>query len=295
MAILLLILKIIGMTLLIILGLVVFLVLMLLFYPVGYRVQGSWEDELKVKFTVGWLFRLVYARVIYEKGETGVILRIFGIPFMRILKPEERKKHRKPKQTKKTVTPEKKVLIEEPSIEYNMHERQETFQKDETESDVEPKEHFSDKLRRIRTKILNIPKQVRSILTTIKTWKDKAGSIKELVFAEGNKKALSVVWAELMELLRHYRPRKIRANLTYCMGDPAKTGQVLAGLSVLLFLYSYQVSIVPDFESESFYVKGTWDVKGRIRLFVLLKAAIHIYREKEVRRFIGQLREREDI
>lgn len=78
------ILKIIGILLLVVLGIVLALLLAVFFVPVRYRIQVDKEAEgtAKVRAGVGWLLRILYVSVRYEE-ELHYCVRIFGIPIIR--------------------------------------------------------------------------------------------------------------------------------------------------------------------------------------------------------------------
>ena len=101
MAILLTILKVIGIILLVILGIVLLLICLVLFVPVRYRIRGRFDDEEKRgTATVSWLLHAISVTAGYGAGE-GVVkdLRVFGIP---VLKLKEKLSGRKKKQNKKS-------------------------------------------------------------------------------------------------------------------------------------------------------------------------------------------------
>lgn len=76
-AVILWILKIIGVLLLVILGLVLAFLLVVLLVPIRYRAEGSWYGELKASASVSWLLHIISLRAVYgERRE--IILRIFG-------------------------------------------------------------------------------------------------------------------------------------------------------------------------------------------------------------------------
>ena len=105
---------------------------------------------------------------------------------------------------------------------------------------------------------------------------------------EQNRSAVRFALGAVIGLLKKYGPKHMKADVAYGMEDPAATGQVLAVLSVLPFLYYDKVSIMPDFEAERFYIEGSWDIRGRIQVIHLLKAAIQIWRNPDVKHFIKQ-------
>lgn len=76
-AVILWILKIIGVLLLVILGLVLAFLLVVLLVPIRYRAEGSWYGELKASASVSWLLHIISLRAVYgERRE--IILCIFG-------------------------------------------------------------------------------------------------------------------------------------------------------------------------------------------------------------------------
>ena len=79
MAVLLLILKIIGIILLILLGLILLILAVVLFVPVRYQVSGSIGEKTTVRIAVTWLLHAVSWRAAYEEEGFSSQLRIFGI------------------------------------------------------------------------------------------------------------------------------------------------------------------------------------------------------------------------
>ena len=104
-----------------------------------------------------------------------------------------------------------------------------------------------------------------------------------------NQYAVRRLWEELLYLLKHFGFRKIHTELMFALADPALTGQVLGILCMMPFLYQYDFHIFPDFESESYYIRGSYDVKGRIQIIFLLVTAIRLLADKEIRSFLKKL------
>lgn len=109
---------------------------------------------------------------------------------------------------------------------------------------------------------------------------------------EQHREVLPLIFTELKYLLTHFKFRRIRTDLTFSMGDPALTGQVLGGLCVLPFLYRYQVQVYPDFEAENTYVTGTFDIKGRARGLHIAVSAVRLLGKKEFRIWLKWLMHR---
>ncbi len=75
-----LILKIIGITLLAILGLLILLLLMGLLVPVRYEIDARKQEDIRLRAKVSWLLHMFSVPVVYEKGELHVRIKILGIP-----------------------------------------------------------------------------------------------------------------------------------------------------------------------------------------------------------------------
>ena len=126
-------------------------------------------------------------------------------------------------------------------------------------------------------------------MSVLKQLPEKIEDIKKLLTDETNKKSVSLVWKELKYLLHHSGFRKIKTDLTFSMGDPAVTGQTLGVLCMFPMLYRYEINIFPDFEAEHIYIKGTYLIKGHIRLLHFLLSGIRLWKEKDFRRFVKQI------
>ncbi len=109
---------------------------------------------------------------------------------------------------------------------------------------------------------------------------------------ETNRYAVGRVWAELLKIIRSYRPRKLRADLSFSLADPALTGQAVGLVSMLPWIYRYPCSIVPDFTSEQLYLEGEIFAQGKIRVSVFALATLRLLRDKKfmqvVRRLLGR-------
>lgn len=321
MAVLLSILKILGIILLCILGLLVLLILLLLFAPVSYRIRGETrQGETTLKVRGAWCLIALRFSFLMEQGKQLAVLRVFGIKAWkypaeekakkRVKKKKAKKKPKKKSEEKSHKEPEKDLeqksqkLEEqtEPSIEKktDVTEPEEknlpvAVQEEQTEKQYEQKQHKKTHKKKFASVFGKISKTIRSIVEKIKAIPQKlkniGGKIKkvnEWIQDEQNRRAVRFALSEVIGLLKKYGPKHMKADVTYGMEDPSATGQVLAVLSVLPFLYYDKVSIMPDFEAEGFYIEGSWDIKGRIQVIHLLKAAIRIWRNPDVKHFIKQ-------
>ncbi len=97
----------------------------------------------------------------------------------------------------------------------------------------------------------------------------------------GNRQAIAHLWQEILFLLRHYKPKKIKADLAFSLADPALTGYALGILSMNSFVYKYPCQISPDFTAEDIYVEGEIFAKGKITVLVFLISLLRLWRDKE--------------
>lgn len=310
MAVILLILKIIGIILLLLLGIILLALALVLFVPVRYRISGKVDEDVSVRIAVTWLLHLVSFRSVYEEGELTSVLRILGI------RRKDRKASSEPEDESDDEQTDEDEAMDEagsPGEAQHMpkklpeHPKETEPQHTETgsasaaqESPGHPRESG---IARTRARIRGIFQSIRGVFQSIRAkleaLKGAASRIKEtlcnikgFLSDENNKIVFPAIWTEVKYLLCHFKFRRIKTDLTFSLGDPALTGQALGALSVLPFLYQYEIQIAPDFVSEEAYVKGSFDIKGYARGIHVLKSVIRLIRKKEFRIWLKKLLDR---
>ncbi|MBU9726642.1 DUF2953 domain-containing protein [Diplocloster modestus] len=103
--IILVILKIIGILLACIVGLLLLLALSVLLVPVRYRGRVEKNGEITAMGHIHWFLHVVSGKILYEDGEAAIKVRIFGIPIR--LEAKEDKPPRKKKTRKKKARKQK--------------------------------------------------------------------------------------------------------------------------------------------------------------------------------------------
>lgn len=315
MAVILLILKIIGIILLLLLGLLLLVLALVLFVPVRYRIGGKVDEEITVRIAVTWLLHLVSFQCVYEEGEMNNVLRILGIrkkgrkaspvpedegwdePDGEVVsdgKSEPGSTEAKEKETPQRTESEsaKAQEAEEPQrTELKNAEAVQTAGKPKAAEP--PQESWMSRIfSRIGRFFEGIRARFKALKQTIRRIKEKLSDIKGILSDESHKIVLPLIWEEVKYLLLHFKFRKIKTDLAFSLGDPALTGQALGALSVLPFLYQYEIQIVPDFVSEKTYVKGDFEIKGYARGIHLARSVIRLIRKKEFRNWLKQLLDR---
>ena len=312
MSVLLTILKVLGIILLVIIGLILLLFLAALFLPVRYRIHGEYEKDFHLEAKAGWLFHLIYFHFKLDGKEKKGILRVLGIPVLQIPPDENKKRKKKTKSRKKAKKSKKKTKKknkkkwnrkQQPQESQRKNELQtkheqptnseqqtnsaqaENIQKDQKTSGENQKKRISF-LKRTKQFFANLKKWVMLLPEKFKAAFSKIDDIKSLWMDENNKKSTGLVLTEIKYLLLHYGPTKIHADVRYSTGDPATTGKVLGGLSMIPFLYQKGVHVTPDFVSEDLYVQGYLIGKGHIRMLHLIRTLLHFHKDKNITTWI---------
>ena len=317
MAVLLLILKIIGIILLILLGLILLILAVVLFVPVRYQVSGSIGEKTTVRIAVTWLLHAVSWRAAYEEEGFSSQLRIFGIT-RKGKKPDDGEPGEDDREDG-AEEPEERSAADALLTDGEQKtdgiltdgEQGEAERLDERQAkEPDPAEHkeleqanpaVRRKRRgglvrriweRIRAFFAGLVRKLRQLRAGIKEALKKIKDVRTFLTDERHREVLPLIFTELKYLLTHFKFRRIRTDLTFSMGDPALTGQVLGGLCVLPFLYRYQVQVYPDFEAENTYVTGTFDIKGRARGLHIAVSAVRLLGKKEFRIWLKWLMHR---
>lgn len=277
-AVLLTILKIIGIVLLVILGIMLFLLAVLLFVPVRYSVKGTVDNNITAEGKISWLCSIFRYDFTFQEQELNGEVRIFGF------RPKKKERVSE-EELEEEAVPEVKDGVEE-VVSHKGRQNRKSSDKNSRPSRKNIFMRVWDKIKSFLKKIKNFFIGIQKRLTGFKEFVVK---VKEIVTDTKNQYAVRRLWEELLYLLKHFGFRKIHTELTFALADPALTGQVLGILCMIPFLYQYDFRIFPDFESESYYIRGSYDVKGRIRLIFLLITAIRIVADKDMRYFLKKI------
>lgn len=310
------ILKIIGIVILVLLALILFCVGVILFVPVRYRVNGKRDAEnYFVNVRCYWLLHLLRMRVTYPKpGRMVVKLLCFTI----YDSGREKTKTKKPKK-KKAVKEQKaeagsegareekngEKAVSQTKTEADRQNNIPIFEKEEPADREAEKEdspetgvvkRFVEKIKAIIQRVLetvkNIGYTIRRICDKIKEIWANLQYYAEVFQEEETKRAFLLCKQQLYKIWKNIRPSRCRADCKIGTGEPDTTGYILALHGIFYPLIGNTVFIEPDFENKVF--EGTFDIKGRITLFVLLKVVWTLYFDNDIRYFLKRFK-REEI
>ena len=291
MDIVLLILKIIGILLLVLIGLILLVLVLVVFCPVTYRINASYETEIDAKVKVGWLFYLITVTFSYQKEKQKCILRIFGIPIMDFLKPRP-KKNKQPKEAKKakkSVKPdpkpeppkaakgaEKKPEPMEEALEQEIQEEQE-----EQEEKLKFTERIKKLYEQLKQTIQTLIQKAKDIYQKGLDLKKKADAWITVLGREQTKNGIDKAKGHIISLLLHILPRKWKAYVKLGFDDPAVTGKIMGYYWMFIGLWGEHLICVPDFEHK--VLEATLTAKGHIRGIKFIYIAWKVLFDKDLK------------
>lgn len=318
--IILLILKILGFLLLGILGLLILLAAVFLISPVVYRADVSVDnslESLKGKFRFHWIFRLISGSFSYEDGTFEWSMRAAWKRFgsggtadgsmsgpvgtgaaERKTKAKERRPAGKDKTAGEKPIPAEKEdgaaaqkQISAAGSDKTVSKKWEpaAAEKKSGSTDSETKKSFAgkigDKFSKIQEKIKYT---IRKICAKIKALVNTKEKMEAFLKNETHQNAFRRVIKEIRRLLRFLRPKKADIKVEFGFNDPAHTGYLLAGISLIYPMIGEFTELQPDFEHR--VLRGQGSVSGKIRFLYALVFALCIIADKNVRTTFRHIR-----
>ena len=300
------VLKVIGIFLLVVLGLVLFVLLSALFVPVCYRMWGKrTADILEGKASVSWLFGLIRLSVGYADSQSKLELYLFGIPLLALKDRIDRRRKNRRKSVKRMrqrkssdTKPADQIRKDNQAVQVKEPAEkpvQDQVDSDSTEQEPDTAAVIFQKIKEILLKIWRFPgrvlERIRKSRLTFRQFCDKIKKWYRFLQMDDTKQALLFLKGKGFLVLRHMLPVKIQGNLHFGFEDPSITGQVLAVAGMVYPLYGKTFRIIPDFEQQ--VLEGEVNLKGRVFGGYLLLQAWQIYRCKEIRRTYQRFQHKE--
>lgn len=300
--VILLILKVLGITLLILLGIVLLLVLLLLLAPFHYTIDAEYYGDVKAVGRIQWLCFVLDLKGVYGNNKFLYYLKSFG--FMISTNDEEDKHYRaisdeeaeSDKSSDKAKPSEaEKVPVKVVEDEFETYEQE---QEQKTKSEPQKKSIFMriyegiesglewvvtipmrvhDKISELMARILdffaNLAENMNKVIKKRDMILQKITGVRSLLEKPYTKKVLKDGKVLLKKMWKHVRPRKLQGSIHFGLEDPATTGQLLGVVGMLYPVYRNHFVIAPDFEQQIF--EGKIYAKGRVQIgrmtFLLLR------------------------
>lgn len=298
------ILKWIGIFVLVTLGLAFFLILLILLVPVRYRLQGArspQEGVLTANGKVSWLLSLLAVTFSYDQ-EFSWRIRICGIPLRQKEDQTENDIEDLTEEQLAQITALEEELAEE-AIESTVSDDKVDLQKDlhrdpqmkssqntnpglslqaqemknagkdpiESETAVE-KVPLWEKLcgiwQKVSEAVHSIPAKIIGIKEKICSMKEQADIWLAFIRSEEVKQLLAVCKKQIRQILRHLIPSRLKIRGNYGFEDPSLTGKITGFLCALPSRFQKDIRVQPHFQEEC--LDGEIVLQGRIRLGSLL-------------------------
>mgnify|MGYP000756136262 FL=1 len=322
------ILKIVGILLAVLLGLVLLILLTVLFLPLRYRICAEKHGELKkstANVSVSWLFGILKVKAGYRNGQISFVPQIFGkkIDFAKKntgqtedSSEEAENNETKNCETEKTedVSEEKKPL---PVLEEKTKPDPEPSPKTETQENKASKSETQDgemselqaedaaepekrhrffniiekvrmQIEKIRNRILTAKEQAKKTIRSITKSKETLKRYLDFLRSDLSREVYQILKNHLFYLLRHIRPHKIKGYVHYGFGDPALTGEFTGILYLILPAKCEELDLEPDFEDQ--VCEGEVLALGHIRICHLALTGAKIFFDKKLKIYWKQFR-----
>ena len=301
------ILSVIGITLLLLLGILLTLLFLVLFCPVCYCGEGRAEGENKeLKVRVSWLLGLI--RVLYSfPNPGGLKAKIF---FFTAYNSQKQKKASAMKKQKKKadskddnstteILPEEgnsnttpKMITEENTganiEEHNQSEREESDSSAKEADSAAEKESTASNPEAHGNIFEKIKYTIQGIYDKIKKVWDNISYYRELLQEENTKCLWAHVKQRMGKILQSIRPRHLKADITFGTGSPDTTGYIFAFYGILSPYLGKDVRLTPDFQQA--IVNGRFKVSGHITCIVLLFNGLSLLFDKKMKIFLRKMK-----
>lgn len=296
--IVLLILKIAGIILAAVLGILITVICCALFVPVRYRGDlsvGDTEDgkkEIGAMLRTAWLLWLVRAYVSYDES-VRIRIKLFFFTLMDTAREKkERRKKKKPKRDKEDT----RSRFDENNNEAEDETGGETedgpaqSQSDrKTDGGRQKKKSSAKGKNGIKKRFSDILQTNRDFCDKLRGMKGRAEKAKELWNSAHMISGRNLLWKQFLYLLKHTKPRKLEGYLRFGFEDPSTTGYAMAVYGISCSIWRPKISVEPDFEKQ--ILECHVGMKGKIRVWHFLKAALVLFFSKDVRRAIKDIKE----
>lgn len=305
-AVILKILSILGIILLVLLGILLFLLLVILFMPIVYRFDGEKTEEvLAADFKARWLFGLFRAGYAYpEPGRFIVKVLWFTIYDSGAEDASDKKQEGESAGSEEKQSGVNYALLENTNDTDSVDNNADTVQNVSTasaeaantnsnttqdsstqnESESTPKtlwDKLLQKIEKIKYTFRKICGKIRHILDEYEFYRD-------LLEDEESKALFAHACKRIGKVLRHIRPRKLNADITFGTGSPDTTGYAYGIYGMFSPKLGEDICITPNFEEQ--ILVGKVHAAGHITVFTLLINVIAVALDKRLHIFIRRLK-----
>ena len=282
------ILSILGILLLILLGIALVVILLVLFFPVCYKMSGKKNaEEMQFAAKIKWLFGLV--RVSYSYPVPGKLLA--KVLFFTVYDSSAEKKNSAPGEDTHTA-PNKDIttLLSDDTDMAKTDTATDTEASANAKTSVEentpgPQQETSGKIagffEKIRYTIRKICDKIKYILKNISFYR-------ELWNDPDTKGLLQHAGKRIGHILKRLRPRKLEVNARVGTGSPDTTGYLYGIYGMILPKLGKGVCITPDFEQA--ILEGDFKASGHFTIACVLFHSVRLLMDKRLQQLKHKIR-----
>lgn len=288
--------KIIGIAVLVIFGLLLSALLLVLLVPVRYRFLCSYEEELRAEAKITWLLHLLSVSAVYGQSFT-VSVRLFGFPLKGKKKEETEYQEDWPDEEIKEADGTEELCgsrQREEGIEETEEKEEESAVKErrpeEETKDIpgvipERKEggHGSPRRRKsfsAKGVFSKVKFRFQAFCAKVKEAEEKGKKIRVFLEDPANQRS----FGHALRMVKHILPRKLSGTVEFGFEDPSVTGQAAALLSFAYARWGDSLRITPVFDETVLKVQAKG--RGRMVLGAVLFWCVRILMNKNIRRLI---------
>lgn len=301
------ILSIIGIVLLVLLAVFIVTLLLVLFFPVTYKLFGKKNGKaIQAWVKANWLFGLLRVRFFYpEPGNLTVKLLWFTLyDSAKSKTTDSQNKTDEAVKTSKTTETSDETIQESTQASLEKVSQEESARKTQTASDIleniegivdgtpaaedahnQTKKSIKD---RILEKYEKIKYTIRKIYDKIKHILENIAFYKNLLQDEQTKGLLQHAFSRLGRILKSIRPRKLKGDILFGTGSPDTTGYAFGIYGMFIPLYGKHMNVTPDFTQA--ILEGELYAAGHITVFQLLRHGLMLLLDKRLRLLIHRIK-----
>lgn len=308
MIVLLKILKIFGIVLLIILGIIIAVLLLALFVPVRYKAKGQYKASVfEAMFNISYLFHIVSVSFKFKDNKPVFTVKIFGIPLKLGKKSKKIKtddydpsissdSYIDNTDKKANISEDKPLTADDTTAESESTDSDTSFIKGESESkeeeivvtdeietesndmadstidkaESEKEDSEADTDKPVTKKINNIVEEIEFYIKLLKS--------------QTTKRAFEVCQKRAFIILKSISPKRGRINIWLGLDDTGVTGKIAGYYSALYAFIGKVVKLYPYYDRK--ITETDFNVSGRIYGCVIIYQGLLILINKNVRRLI---------
>ena len=285
------ILKIIGIILASILGILLLIIFVVLFCPIRYHVFGTecYNNEgnhSNIIVKVSWLLHLIGLDVSINSNISV---------YLRVLFFKKKLDGKKNADIEKSATNDSGTDASENSELVNNEYTDEENVYSKNINNINNTDNSDDSNDSDNTECIDnnedvSKKQTKSPKEKLLKLEEIIQKVKDIINNPIYKEAIIKIKNELIYLLKTIIPYKLFLKARFSTGSPDTTGIALGILAMFPIGYQNRWKIEPDFESDNAFIDSSFDIKGKIYFYKVLAIAIRLLIDKNCRKLYNDIR-----